>query len=79
MPLHTDRATGQGLLSIYPSIFSGFIFALSCVVASAMIEDIHVAHPGANRLPLAGIGPLVAMALLATPANLLRVNFAVMA
>jgi len=40
MPLHPDRAAGLGFLSIYPSIFSGFIFALSSVVAASMITDL---------------------------------------
>ena len=47
-PLHPDRAAGLGFLSIYPSIFSGFIFALSCVVASAMLKDIALQRPAAE-------------------------------
>jgi len=39
-PLHPDRSAGLGFLSMYPSIFSGFVFALSCVVAAAMIKDL---------------------------------------
>ena len=39
-PLHPDRAAGLGFMEIYPSIFSGFVFALSCVIASAMIKEL---------------------------------------
>ncbi|MCG6941496.1 MAG: hypothetical protein LJE69_09625 [Thiohalocapsa sp.] len=49
-PLHPDRCAGLGFLSIYPSIFSGFIFALSCVIAAAMIEDIRLVHPNAEMV-----------------------------
>lgn len=42
IPLHPDRSGGLGFLAIYPSIFSGFIFAMSCVVASAMVTDLGV-------------------------------------
>ena len=40
MPLHPDRAAGLGFLTIYPGIFSGFIFALSCVIASNLLKDL---------------------------------------
>jgi len=39
-PLHPDRSAGLGFLAIYPSIFGGFVFALSCVVASTMMKDL---------------------------------------
>ena len=39
-PLHPDRSAGLGFLTIYPSIFSGFIFALSCVVASSFLKEL---------------------------------------
>lgn len=39
-PMHPDRSAGLGFLAIYPSIFSGFVFALSCVVSSSMIKDL---------------------------------------
>jgi len=39
-PLHPDRSAGLGFLAIYPSIFGGFVFALSCVVASSMMKDL---------------------------------------
>ena len=43
-PLHPDRAAGLGFLAIYPSIFGGFVFALSCVVASSMVKEIGLAR-----------------------------------
>lgn len=39
-PLHPDGAAGLGFLSLYPGIFSGFAFAMSCVIASAMVKDL---------------------------------------
>ena len=39
-PLHPDRSAGLGFLAIYPSIFTGFIFALSCVVASNFLKEL---------------------------------------
>jgi hypothetical protein len=45
-PLHPDRCAGLGFLAIYPSTFSGFAFALSAVVASAMVKDIALEHRG---------------------------------
>lgn len=39
-PLHPDRAGGLGFLAIYPGIFNGFVFAMSCVVASSMVKDL---------------------------------------
>jgi hypothetical protein len=38
-PMHPDRSAGLGFLSINPSIFTGFVFALSCVVASSFLEE----------------------------------------
>lgn len=43
-PLHPDRSAGLGFLTIYPSIFFGFVFAQGCVVASAMVRDIGIEH-----------------------------------
>lgn len=39
-PLHPDHAGGLGFLSVYPGIFSGFVFALSCVVAASMLKEL---------------------------------------
>lgn len=44
MPLHSDRSAGLGFLAIYPSVFSGFVFALSCVVASSMLKELDLAQ-----------------------------------
>ena len=35
MPLHPDRCGGLGFLAIFPGIFSGLVFALSCVIAAS--------------------------------------------
>jgi hypothetical protein len=39
-PLHPDRSAGLGFLALYPGIFSGFVFALSCVVASSFLKEL---------------------------------------
>lgn len=39
-PSHPDRAAGLGFLAIYPSVFSGFAFALSCVISTAILKDL---------------------------------------
>jgi hypothetical protein len=38
MPLHPDRVGGLGFLATFPNIFSGLIFALSCVISAAFIK-----------------------------------------
>ncbi|MFO0689446.1 MAG: hypothetical protein U0900_12125 [Myxococcota bacterium] len=40
MPLHPDRCGGLGFLSLYPSIFTGFVFALSSVVAVTVLKEL---------------------------------------
>lgn len=40
IPSHPDRSAGLGFLAIYPSVFSGFIFAMSCVISSVMLKDL---------------------------------------
>lgn len=47
-PLHPDRSGGLGFLAVFPGIFSGFIFALSCVVASAMVKELGLARHDPN-------------------------------
>lgn len=40
IPAHPDRAGGLGFLAIYPSVFSGFAFALSCVISASILKDL---------------------------------------
>jgi len=61
-PLHSDRAAGLGFLSIYPGIYSGFVFALSCVVAAAMLKDLGLERHSAEFVWFA-IGGWIAFAL----------------
>ena len=42
IPTHPDRAAGLGFLAIYPSVFTGFIFALSCVISASILKDLAV-------------------------------------
>ena len=62
-PLHPDRAAGLGFLAIYPGIFNGFVFALSCVIASSIIADLAVTPHTAQTVWLA-LGIWVAICLL---------------
>jgi len=39
-PLHADRSGGLGFLTVYPTIFNGFVFALSCVIASSILKEL---------------------------------------
>ena len=55
-PLHPDRAGGLGFLAIYPSIFSGFVFALSCVIASSFIKELGLAVHSSQTVGLALAG-----------------------
>src|SRR5262245_26032029 len=45
-PLHPDRSAGLGFLAIFPSIFSGLVFALSCVIASNLSKDLGLQQHG---------------------------------
>jgi hypothetical protein len=38
MPLHPDRRGGLGFLAIFPGIFSGLVFAISCVIAASFYK-----------------------------------------
>lgn len=58
-PLHPDRAAGLGFLAIYPSIFSGFVVALSCVVASSFLKDLSLERHNPETVWIAIAGWLV--------------------
>ncbi len=53
MPMHPDRAGGLGFVAIFPGIFSGFVFALSCVVSSSFIKAITFSNYSENAVWLA--------------------------
>jgi len=52
-PLHPDKAGGLGFLSIYPSVFGGFVFAMSCVVASSFLKELGLATHDSTTVWLA--------------------------
>lgn len=62
MPLHPDGCAGLGFLTIYPTIFSGFLFALSAVVAAAFVEDMPYLHTTTSGVWL-GLGVWVGLCL----------------
>lgn len=62
-PFHPDRSAGLGFLAIYPSIFSGLVFALSCVVAAAMVKEIGL-DPTPAELVWSAIGGWITLCTL---------------
>jgi hypothetical protein len=38
MPLHPDRCGGLGFLTLFPGIFCGLVFALSCLIAASFYK-----------------------------------------
>jgi hypothetical protein len=63
-PLHPDRSAGLGFLAIYPSIFSGLVFALSCVIASSFIKDLGLEQHSVQTVWFALVGWLAIVLLL---------------
>ncbi len=70
---HPDQSGGIGFLSLYPPTFSALVFALSCVTASAALQEmVFAGAPLASmRLPFGGwlvlvliifVGPLLVFA-----------------
>jgi hypothetical protein len=43
--MHPDRAGGLIFLGLFPGIFSGFVFALSCVVCSSLVKSMALLAP----------------------------------
>jgi hypothetical protein len=64
MPLHPDRCGGLGFLAIFPGIFSGLIFALSCVIAASFHKAAPVLGDTEQILWLATAAWLVLIALI---------------
>lgn len=64
MPLHPDRAGGLGFLTIFPTIFSGFVFALGCVAAATMNKALAYATYSQQAIGLAIAAWLVFMLVL---------------
>lgn len=50
MPLHPDRCGGLGFLALYPSIFTGFVFALSSVVAVTVLKELHFVRLSTDQI-----------------------------
>lgn len=61
--IHPDRAGGLAFLSIFPGVFSGLVFALSCVVASSLIKTIRLLDPEQTLIWLAIFGWVLLMAV----------------
>jgi len=61
-PMHPDRSAGLGFLAIYPSIFSGFVLALSCVIASSFVKEIGLERQTSQTVWLA-VGAWLSLSL----------------
>lgn len=64
MPLHPDRSAGVGFLAIYPSVFTGFIFAESAVVAASLVKELGLVSHSPDTMWLAIAGWLLVNLLL---------------
>lgn len=69
MPLHPDRCGGLGFLGIFPGIFTGLIFALSCVVAASFYKALPLIGDSTAlvQMLLSAGGPLLVTAALQMP------------
>ncbi len=63
-PAHPDRAGGLIFLAMFPGIFSGFVFALSCVGASSLIKTMTLLPPSRMFVWFAIGGWVLTMALI---------------
>jgi len=43
--MHPDRSGGLMFLSLFPGLFSGFVFALSCVISSSLVKSVALLEP----------------------------------
>ena len=64
MPLHPDRCGGLGFLALFPGIFSGLVFALSCVIAASFHKAVTVVGDSDQTIWLAVAAWLVLVSLL---------------
>ena len=64
MPLHPDRCGGLGFLAIFPGIFSGLVFALSCVIAASFHKALPVVGESDQTIWLAVAAWLVLVSLI---------------
>lgn len=63
-PMHPDRSAGLGFLSIYPSIFTGFVFSLSCVMAATTLKQMQFGDIPREELASMLLGWIVFMVVL---------------
>jgi len=62
--IHPDRAGGLIFLSLFPGIFSGFVFALSCVVSSSLLKTMALDPPSQTIIGFGIFGWVFLMALI---------------
>ncbi len=62
--MHPDRAGGLIFLALFPGIFVGFVFALSCVVSSSLMKTMAILMPAQLFIWLAICGWVLLMILI---------------
>jgi hypothetical protein len=68
IPTHPDRSAGLGFLAIYPGVFSGFAFALGCVISSSMLKELDYAAHAPERVWIAiSVWLVINLVVLAAP------------
>lgn len=60
---HPDQAGGLGFLSVFPTVFTGLIFAISCVAASQWVSELQQTSISIDQVKIL-IGAWVALILL---------------
>ena len=68
--MHPDRSGGLMFLTLFPSMFGGFVFALSCVVSSSLVKTVVLLEPSQVFIWFA-VGAWVALIVLVFLAPLL--------
>jgi len=63
VPTHPDRAGGLGFMTLYPKMFVPLVFALSCAVAAASLQEILYADATVRQLGALAIAWLVLVLL----------------
>jgi hypothetical protein len=62
--IHPDRAGGLMFLALFPGMFSGFVFAMGCVVSSSLVKSVELLAPSQMFIWLAIGGWVLLMVLI---------------
>lgn len=62
--IHPDRVGGLGFMSIFPGVFIGFVFGLSCVISSSLLKSINLVPASQEFIWLVICGWVLLMVLI---------------